>query len=97
MLGNSGFVKLDFSLTPKHFLTARAEHVAVLRDEQRLFDPSSPITNYAISSNGEEDVKTESASLALAERTDYQADESSARCSSRAICSSRSEANSEEP
>jgi hypothetical protein len=42
-----------------------AEHSPILRDKQRLFDPGSPITNYAISANGEEDVATESASLSL--------------------------------
>ncbi|PYX28412.1 MAG: hypothetical protein DMG80_16720 [Acidobacteria bacterium] len=65
MLGNSGFVKLDYSLTPKHFLTARVNTSRYYGTNNVFFDPSSPITNFAMSSNGEEDVKTESASLAL--------------------------------
>jgi hypothetical protein len=65
MLGNSGFVKLDYSLTPKHFLTARVNTSRYYGTNSVFFDPASPITNFAMSSNGEEDVKTESGSLAL--------------------------------
>ena len=43
-----------------------------------FFDPASPITNNAISGNGEEDVKTESASLEFAEQHYAAADEPSA-------------------
>ena len=65
MLGNSGFIKLDYSLSPKHFLTARVNTSRYYGSNNVFFDPASPITNFAMSSNGEEDVKTESASLAL--------------------------------
>ena len=65
MLGNSGFVKLDYSLSPRHFLTARLSTSRYYGTNNVFFDPASPITNFAMSSNGEEDVKTESASLAL--------------------------------
>jgi len=65
MLGNSGFIKLDYSLSPKHFLTARVNTSRYYGNNNVFFDPASPITNFAMSSNGEEDVKTESASLAL--------------------------------
>ena len=65
MLGNSGFVKLDYSLSPKHFLTARVNTSRYYGTNNVFFDPASPITNFAMSSNGEEDVKTESASLGL--------------------------------
>src|SRR6266852_3142674 len=65
MLGNSGFVKLDYSLSPKQFLTARLNTSRYYGTNNVFFDPASPITNFAMSSNGEEDVKTESASLAL--------------------------------
>lgn len=65
MLGNSGFVKLDYSINPKEFLTARVNTSRYYGTNNVFFDPGSPITNFAMSSNGEEDVKTESASLAL--------------------------------
>ena len=65
MLGNSGFVKLDYSLSPKHFLTARVNTSRYYGTNNVFFDPASPIKNFAMSANGEEDVKTESASLAL--------------------------------
>jgi Carboxypeptidase regulatory-like domain/TonB dependent receptor len=65
MLGNSGFVKLDYSLNPRQFLTARVNTSRYYGTNNVFFDPASPITNFAMSSNGEEDVKTESASLGL--------------------------------
>ena len=65
MLGNSGFVKLDYSLSPRQFLTARLSTSRYYGTNNVFFDPASPITNFAMSSNGEEDVKTESGSLAL--------------------------------
>lgn len=65
MLGNSGFVKLDYSLSPRNFLTGRLSTSRYRGANNVFFDPASPITNFAVSSNGEEDVKTESASLAL--------------------------------
>ena len=37
-----------------------------------FFDPSSPITTYAISDNGEEDVTTESASISLTSHLSYR-------------------------
>jgi len=37
-----------------------AQHFALLGNEQRIFDPASPITTYTEDSNGTEDVKTES-------------------------------------
>jgi hypothetical protein len=65
MLGNSGFVKVDFSLSPRQFLTARVNTSRYYGANNVFLDPGSPITNFAMSSNGEEDVQTESASLAL--------------------------------
>jgi mRNA-degrading endonuclease YafQ of YafQ-DinJ toxin-antitoxin module len=65
MRGNSGFVKLDYSLNPRQFLTARVNTSRYYGMNNVFFDPASPITNFALSSNGEEDVKTESASLSL--------------------------------
>ncbi len=65
LLGNSGFLKLDYSLSPRQFLTARVNTSRYYGTNNVFFDPASPITNFAMSSNGEEDVKTESASLSL--------------------------------
>ena len=65
LLGNAGFLKLDTSLTPRHYLSARLSTSRYYGANNVFFDPASPITNYGISGNGEEDVKTESASLAL--------------------------------
>ncbi len=65
MLGNSSFLKMDYSLTPRQFLTARVNTSRYYGTNNVFFDPASPITNFGMSSNGEEDVKTESASLAL--------------------------------
>lgn len=65
LLGNSGFLKVDYSLSPREFLTARVSTSRYYGQNNVFFDPASPITNFSMSSNGEEDVKTESASLSL--------------------------------
>lgn len=65
LLGNTGFVKADVSLTPRHYLSFRLNTSRYFGDNNVFFDPASPITSYAISDNGEESVATESASLSL--------------------------------
>jgi Carboxypeptidase regulatory-like domain/TonB dependent receptor len=65
LLGNAGFVKLDRVLTPRQHLSARLSTSRYYGANNVFFDPSSPITNYAISGNGQEQVRTESASLNL--------------------------------
>ena len=65
LLGNAGFVKVDYSLTATQFLSARISTSRYYGANNVFFDPASPITNSAMSSNGEEDVRTESASLGL--------------------------------
>jgi carboxypeptidase family protein/TonB-dependent receptor-like protein len=65
LLGNAGFFKLDVTLTPKHYLSARMNTSRYWGANNVFFDPSSPITNYAISDNGEESVRTESGVLSL--------------------------------
>src|SRR5450631_3388513 len=65
LLGNTGFVKLDRALTPHQQLSARLSTSRYYGTNNVFFDPASPITNYAISGNGEEDLTTESASLSL--------------------------------
>jgi len=65
LLGNAGFIKVDYSLTPRQFLSARLSTSRYYGTNNVFFDPASPITNFAMSSNGEEDVKTETASISL--------------------------------
>jgi hypothetical protein len=65
LLGNTGFVKLDRVLTPHQLLSMRLSTARSYGANNVFFNPGSPITNYAMSGNGEEDVATESASLSL--------------------------------
>ena len=64
-LGNTGFVKLDRVLTAHQYLTARLSTSRYYGTNNVFTNPGSPITNYSISANGEEEVKTESGSLSL--------------------------------
>ncbi|HKS74157.1 MAG TPA: TonB-dependent receptor [Terriglobales bacterium] len=63
--GNTGFAKVDVSLSPKHYLTARLNTSRYYGSNNVFFDPSSPITTYMMSDNGEEQVNTASGSLSL--------------------------------
>jgi hypothetical protein len=65
LLGNAGFLKLDVSLTPHQYLSARLSTSRYYGQNNVFFDPASPVTTFAVSDNGEEDVSTESASLSL--------------------------------
>jgi hypothetical protein len=65
LLGNAAFLKLDRVLTAHQQLSARLSTSRYYGTNNVYLDPASPITNTAISGNGEEDVKTESGSLAL--------------------------------
>src|SRR5437773_4836319 len=65
LLGNTGFFKLDFSISPHHNLSARLSTSRSYGQNNVFFDPASPVTSFAVSDNGEEDVATESASVAL--------------------------------
>ncbi len=65
LLGDTGFVKLDRVLTPHQHLSARLNTSRYYGTNNVFFDPASPITNNAISGDGEEDVRTENASLSL--------------------------------
>ncbi len=65
LLGETGFLKIDHVLTQHQFLSARLSTSRSYGANNVSFDPGSPITNDAISANGEEDVATESASLSL--------------------------------
>ena len=58
LLGNSGFGKLDVSLSPRHFLTLRVTTSRYYGQNNVFFDPTSPVTHFAVSENGEEEVST---------------------------------------
>jgi len=61
LLGNSGFGKLDVSLSPRHYLTLRVTTSRYYGQNNVFFDPASPVTHFAVSGNGEEQVSTVSA------------------------------------
>jgi hypothetical protein len=65
MLGNTGFFKLDFALSPRNQLSARVNTSRYYGANNVFLDPSSPLTSFAASDNGEEQVSTQSGSLAL--------------------------------
>jgi hypothetical protein len=65
LLGNTTFAKVDFSLSPRNFLSARLNSSRYYGSNNVFFDPASPVTSYAISDNGEEKVSTESGTVSL--------------------------------
>jgi hypothetical protein len=65
MVGNAGFFKLDFSLTPHEALSTRISTSQYSGLNNVFLDPSSPLTTNAISENGQERVFTETGSIAL--------------------------------
>ncbi len=64
-IGNAGFVKVDYTLTPRQFLSAGLRTSRYSGANNVYLDAGDPITNNATSGNGEEDVSTETASLSL--------------------------------
>jgi hypothetical protein len=65
MAGNAALVKTDITLTPRHQFTLRANSSAYWGQNNVYFDPSSPVTFYAMSENGEEKVASETALVTL--------------------------------
>jgi TonB dependent receptor len=65
LLGNAGFLKLDFAISPRNNLSLRLNTSRYSGQNNVFLDPSSPLTTYGISDNGEEQVATESAALSL--------------------------------
>ena len=65
LLGNAGFLKIDTVLSQHNHLSARLSTSQHHGQNNVFFDPSSPITAYTQSGNGEESVATESAALSL--------------------------------
>jgi hypothetical protein len=72
LLGNAGFLKLDAALTPKHYLSTRLSTSRYWGQNNVFFDPSSPVTAYAVSENGEERVTTESAVVSLSSALSFR-------------------------
>jgi hypothetical protein len=65
MLGNTGFLKIDHVLGTRQLLSARLTTSRYYGQNNVFLDPSSPVTNDAVSGNGEEQVRTESAAFTL--------------------------------
>jgi carboxypeptidase family protein len=65
MHGNAGFAKVDFNLSPKQLAFLRVSTSMLTGTNNVFFDPSSPITGYAATANGTENVHTESIAAAL--------------------------------
>jgi len=63
--GNAAFAKLDAYLTPRHKLTTRLSVSTYSGANNVFFDGTSPITNFAISGNGEENVRTATVTASL--------------------------------
>lgn len=65
MLGNAGFAKVDFNLSPKQLAFVRVSTSSLTGTNNIFFDPSSPITGYAATANGTQDVQTTSVAASL--------------------------------
>jgi len=65
MLGNTGFLKTDVALNSRNYLSLRVSTSRYWGTNNVFFDPTSPITNFGLSENGEESVRTETAVLSL--------------------------------
>ncbi|MGZ4787810.1 MAG: TonB-dependent receptor domain-containing protein [Terriglobales bacterium] len=65
LIGSAGFAKTDVVLSPRELLTVRVNTSSYSGLNNVYFDPASPITHYAISENGEEDVNAVSAVASL--------------------------------
>ncbi len=65
MLGNAGFFKFDVALSPHNDLSARVNTSRYWGMNNVFLDPGSPLTTFAESDNGQEQVATETGSLSL--------------------------------
>lgn len=65
LIGDAGFLKLDRVLSQHELLSARLSTSRYYGANNVFFSPSNPISNDALSGNGQEDVTTESASVSL--------------------------------
>ena len=65
LLGNTGFLKLDGALTHRHHLSVRLSTSRFWGQNNVFFDPASPVTTFALSENGEEQVTTGAVNVTL--------------------------------
>ncbi len=65
LLGNTGFVKFDFKLSPHNDLAVRLNASRYWGTNNAFVDTASPLTSFGISDNGVAHVDTESASISL--------------------------------
>ncbi len=65
LMGDARFAKLDWSVSKHNLLSARINTSRYYGENNVYFDPSSPVTQYAISENGRENVHTETAMTSL--------------------------------
>lgn len=72
LLGNTGFAKLDLTLTPRNLLSVRVNTSRYSGKNNVFLDPSSPMTTYGISDNGVEHVATETATASLTTAISYR-------------------------
>jgi hypothetical protein len=73
MIGNAGFLKLDFVLTQHNNLSLRLNTSRYYGHNNVFLDPASPLTSFGISDNGEEDVSTETATTTLTSNLSFRA------------------------
>lgn len=72
MLGNAGFFKLDMVVTQHNNLSLRLNTSRYYGHNNVFLDPASPLTNFGISDNGEEDVSTESGAATLTSNLSFR-------------------------
>ena len=65
LVGSAGFAKVDAVLSPRELLSLRVNTSTYAGSNDVYYDPASPITNYAMSENGEEDVSAVTAMASL--------------------------------
>ncbi len=65
LLGSAGFAKIDAAISPRNQLSLRVNTSRYAGSNNVFIDPSSPLTTYAISDNGVENVETETANASL--------------------------------
>ena len=72
LLGNAALTKLDWNISPQQYLSVRVNASRYYGQNNVYFDPASPVTTYAMSENGEEDVATETLSASLTSAWSYR-------------------------
>ncbi|MEY2414109.1 MAG: hypothetical protein QOD84_2715 [Acidobacteriaceae bacterium] len=71
LIGNAGFLKFDFALSPRHVLALRLNESRYWGSNNVFLDPASPLTTYGASDNGQESVATETASASLTSQLSF--------------------------